>query len=307
MNNPKVSIIMANYNRAHTVARAIDSVLRQDMPDWELLIVDDGSTDNSRAVIESYVAKDTRIRAAFHERNLYMHAALNTGFELMRGEWFTTLDDDDEMVPSALSAMLRVLETVDASINAITCNCLDTTTGKFSGQGLDRDQWLDFKTLVTQCSGEYWGLTKRSLLGSQRFNSKMRGDAKSIVWLKISGTAKRYYLHEALRIYHTEGANRMTSKRRAINLDDRLGFYREMALETEYLELLKQYRPADYAAVQRNIALAMAMAGRRTEAWKAYREAKLRLPVAHRLAVMFALLSGRLAAQIVVKVAVKAR
>jgi glycosyltransferase involved in cell wall biosynthesis len=198
MNSPKVSIIMASYNRAHTLPRAIDSVLRQDMPDFELIIVDDGSTDNTRAVIESYVAKDTRIRAAFHERNLHVLAAKNTGFDLMQGEWFTTLDSDDEMVPSALSAMLRVLETVDPTINAITCNCLDTTTGKFSGQGLDRDQWLDFETLVTQCSGEHWGITKRSLLGNERFNSKMRGSAEGILWWKISRTAKRYYLHQAL-------------------------------------------------------------------------------------------------------------
>lgn len=307
MSKPRVSIIMAAYNRAGTLPRAIDSVLCQDMPDWELIIVDDGSTDNTRAVMESYVAKDTRIRAAFHERNLHVHAAKNTGFDLMQGTWFTTLDSDDEMVPSALSAMLRVLQTVDPTINAIECNCLDSTTRKFSGQGLDRDQWLDFQTMVTQCSGEHWGITKRSLLGSQRFNSKMRGSAEGILWWKISRTAKRYYLHQALRIYHTEGADRICRQRRTINLDDRLGYYREMALETEYLAQLRQYRPVDYAVVQRNIALAMGMAGRRAEGWKAYGEAKSRLAVPHRLAVLFALLGGRLAAQAVVKVGLKVR
>ena len=175
LNNPKVSIIMAAYNRADTLPRAINSVLCQDMPDWELIIVDDGSTDNTRAIIESYLSKDSRIRAAFHECNLHVNAAKNTGFDLMHGEWFTTLDSDDEMVPSALSSMLRLLKTVDSSIDAITCNCLDSTTGKFSGHGLDHDQWIDFETLMTRCSGEHWGLTKRSLLGDQRFNSKMRG------------------------------------------------------------------------------------------------------------------------------------
>jgi hypothetical protein len=94
------------------------------------------------------------------------------------------------------------------------------------------------------------------------------------------------------RIDHTEGADRISEKVRAINLDDRLGFYREMALETEYLGLLKRYRPGTYALVQRNIALAQATAGRRTEAWKAYREAKSQLPAAHRLAVIFASLAG---------------
>ncbi|HEY3268707.1 MAG TPA: glycosyltransferase family 2 protein [Armatimonadota bacterium] len=307
MTIPRVSVIMATYNRAGTLPRAIESVLRQDMPDWELIIVDDGSTDDSRAVIESYLAKDARIRAAFHERNLHVHAAKNTGFDLMRGEWFTTLDSDDEMVPSALGAMLNLVGAVDPSIDAITCNCLDATTGEFSGHGLDHSQWLDFETLVTRCSGEHWGLTRRSLLGNQRFNSRMRGGAEGILWWKLSLTAKRYYLHQALRIYHTEGADRLCGKRRIVNLDDRLGYYIAMVQETEYLELLKQYRPADYATVQRNIALAMAMTGQRVEAQRAYSEAKPGLAGTQRLVVILALLGGRYAAKAVVTLALRVR
>ena len=298
---------MASYNRANTLPRAIDSVLAQDMPDWELIIVDDGSTDNTRELIESYVAKDNRIRAAYHERNLHVHAAKNTGLDLMIGEWFTTLDSDDEMVPSALSSMLRLLETVDSSIDAITCNCVDTGTVQFSGQGLDRDQLLDFETLVTKCTDEHWGLTKRSLLGNLRFNGKMRGGAEGILWWKISKNAKRYYLHQALRIYHTDGADRLSQKVKSVNLKDRLGLYCELALETEYLGLKKQYQPEGYALLQRNIALAMVMDSRRAEAWTAYREAKSKLPVAHRIVILLALLGGRLAAQAVVKIALQIR
>ncbi|MFA6101893.1 MAG: glycosyltransferase family 2 protein [Victivallaceae bacterium] len=307
LNNPKVSIIMAAYNRADTLPRAINSVLCQDMPDWELIIVDDGSTDNTRAIIESYLSKDSRIRAAFHECNLHVNAAKNTGFDLMIGEWFTTLDSDDEMVPSALSTMLRLLETVDPAIDAITCNCLDSTTGKFSGHGLDHDQWIDFETLMTRCSGEHWGLTKRSLLGSRRFNSKMRGGAEAILWWEISKTAKRYYLNQALRIYHTDGANRLCGRRRTVNLEDRIGYYREMALETEHLELLRQYHPADYTLVQRNIALSLAMLGQRTKAWNAYREARPRLSLPQRTAVLMALLGGRQIARTIVKAALQTR
>jgi len=307
MNNPKVSVVMAAYNRASTLPRAIDSVLCQDMPDWELIIVDDGSTDNTRAVIEDYLAKDPRIRAAFHERNLHVHSAKNTGFDLMRGEWFTTLDSDDEMVPSALSVMLKVLETVDPTITAITCNCIDTTTGKFSGVGLDGDQYLDFEALVTRCSGEHWGLTKRSLLGDARLNGKMRGSAESILWWKISRYAKRYYIHQALRVYHTEGVDRICQKARGVNIEERMGYYREMAKEVEYLALMKQYRQGDFAIIQRNIALAMSMAGHRGAAWQAYREAKAKLPATHSLAVQAAILGGRLVAKAVVKLAVKVR
>jgi len=307
MNSPRVSIIMACYNRAHTLPRAIDSVLCQDMQDWELIIVDDASYDNSREVIDSYLRKDARIRAVFHECNLQVHAAKNKGFDLMRGEWFTTLDSDDEMVPSALSTMLRLLETVDPDIAAITCNCLDTRTGNFSGHGLDQDQWLDFPTMLAKCTGEHWGLTRRSLLGDLRFNSKMRGGAESILWWRISKNAKRYYLHQALRIYHTEGADRLCGHKRPVKMEDRLIYFRELALEIEYLELMKQYRPFDYARVQRSIALTMAVLGRKTEARRAYCEAKPHLPTIHRIAVAYALFTGPLLARAILYISVKMR
>lgn len=307
MYSPKVSIIMAAYNRADTMPRAIDSVLAQDMPDWELIIVDDGSTDNTISVIQSYLKKDSRIRAAFHERNLHVHATKNTGLDLMRGEWFTILDSDDEMMPQALSTMLSLLNTVDSSIDAITCNCVDSSTDEFSGKGLDHDQWLDFETLVTKCSGEHWGLTKQSLLGSNRFNSKMRGGGESILWWKISRTAKRYYIHKALRIYHTEGTDRICHRLHNVKLGDRIGFYLEMALEIEYLELLKQYSPVEYTTIKRNIALTMAIAGKNAEAREAYASVKRNLPLMHRVATLFAVIGGRFIAQTIVRLAVKVR
>jgi len=295
---------MPAFNRAHSLSMAIESVLRSDMTDWELIIVDDGSIDNTRAIIESYMAKDCRIRGAFHERNMHVHSAKNTGLDLMQGEWFTILDSDDEMLPSAFTDMLCLLSTVDPSIDAITCNCSDSISGEFTGKGLDHDQWLDFEKLVTKCSGEYWGITKRSLLGNERFNSKMRGGAEQILWWKLSLRARRYYLHKALRIYHTEGVDRIstTTTMNKNNFADRIEFYKEMALETEYLEVMKTLRPIDYAFILRNITLAMTILGRQREAWKVYREAKRYFSFKQRFPLYIVLLGGRTVLQACVNV-----
>lgn len=301
---PCVSVIIPTYNRAGTINRAIDSVLAQDYTDFELIVVDDGSSDNTHELLAGY--SDPRIVRINHGLNRGVTAALNTGLNAMRGEWFTFLGSDDEMTTNALSTMLLVLDQVSPEINAITTNCVDTTTGELSGKGLDGDQWLDFEKMITHCSGEHWGLTKRSLLGDLRFNEKLRG-GENVVWYKISRHATRYYIHKGLRIYHTEGEDRISQKARTVNLHDRIGFYRELALETEYLALLKQYQPVVYSVVQRNMALVMAMAGRRGEAWRAYRAAKPNMSLAHRLAVMVALLGGRYVAQGVVRIAVKVR
>jgi glycosyltransferase involved in cell wall biosynthesis len=81
---PTVSIVTATYNRADTLGRAIDSVLRQTYPDWELIVVDDGSTDRTSEVLSGYT--DERIRVFKHERNRGVTAAKNTGLDHMQGD-----------------------------------------------------------------------------------------------------------------------------------------------------------------------------------------------------------------------------
>src|SRR4030067_2423942 len=126
--SPKISVITRTYNRAHTLPRAIESVLRQDYGNWELIIVDDGSTDDTSIVLSKY--QDKRIKTIHHTRNQGVTAAGNTGLDHMSGEWFTLLDSDDEMMPDALSTMVRGLG-MDTAINAVTCNCIDFVTREF--------------------------------------------------------------------------------------------------------------------------------------------------------------------------------
>ncbi len=156
---PTVSIIMRSYNRAKTIRRAIESVLAQDFADWELIVVDDGSNDDTAGIASSY--NDARIRIKRHEKNKGQAAALNTGLDNIRGEWFTLLDSDDEMVtPNALSTLLSVPEKIDPTITAITCNCIDTQTGEFSGSGLESQQYLDGKNVHTKMQGGALGIDK---------------------------------------------------------------------------------------------------------------------------------------------------
>src|SRR5688572_7397445 len=86
------SIIMPTFNRAHIITDAIKSVLNQTDPNWELLVMDDGSSDNTRQVIESL--NDDRIRYVFQE-NSGAAAARNRGLSLARGEWVAYLDSDN--------------------------------------------------------------------------------------------------------------------------------------------------------------------------------------------------------------------
>ena len=111
MSAPRVSVILPVFNRASTLARCVGSVRAQTFADWELVAVDDGSTDDSIAALESI--RDPRIRVLRHERNRGPSAARNTAMAEARGDVFALLDSDDEWLPGKLAAQLDLLEICD--------------------------------------------------------------------------------------------------------------------------------------------------------------------------------------------------
>jgi glycosyltransferase involved in cell wall biosynthesis len=234
-----ISVIMATYNCAATLQRAVASVLGQTFEDWELIIVDDGSTDDTPRLLDGL--RDPRIVVVRHDRNRGVAAAKNTGFDHVRGDWFTTLDADDEMVPEALAVLLECARQTGAT--AVTCNCRDSVTGEMSGKGLTHDGWLPARA-AAEGSGEFWGLTQTSLLGDLRFDERLPGIRA--LWLKIDRKAKRYYLHRALRIYHTEGAQRVSVGLRAAGVKENARVYRLLGEDAEYLAALKEANPRGY-------------------------------------------------------------
>jgi glycosyltransferase involved in cell wall biosynthesis/lipopolysaccharide biosynthesis glycosyltransferase len=101
---PKFSVIMANYNNAAYIGQAIESVLNQTYPDWELIIIDDCSTDGSLEIIDNF-REDCRIRLIKHEHNRGYIAALKTGIAEVRSEYFGILDSDDCLRHDAIKIM----------------------------------------------------------------------------------------------------------------------------------------------------------------------------------------------------------
>lgn len=91
---PKFSVIIPIYNVAQYLSETIECVLNQTCGDFEMLLVDDGSTDGSEAICDSYAQKDSRVRV-FHKENGGVSSARNLGLEAAEGEWVTFLDGDD--------------------------------------------------------------------------------------------------------------------------------------------------------------------------------------------------------------------
>lgn len=104
---PFYSIVMATYNRSHMITRAIESVINQEYENWELIVVDDGSDDDTSAVVHKY--KDARIQYLFQD-NRGRSAARNVGVELSQGKMLCFLDDDDWYYPHFLIRMHDFIE-----------------------------------------------------------------------------------------------------------------------------------------------------------------------------------------------------
>ena len=101
---PKISVIIPLYNKEKIVERSVNSVLSQSFNDFELIIVDDGSTDNSLKIVESI--KDERIRIIV-QSNGGPSKARNTGIKNAKADWLYFIDADDEMLPKALDCLWR--------------------------------------------------------------------------------------------------------------------------------------------------------------------------------------------------------
>lgn len=107
---PLVSIIIPTYNHAQFLPDAVESVLSQTYSNWECIIVDDGSTDNTEEIVQNYLNRDTRIKYLSLTRNRGLSAARNVGIKESEGKYLVFLDADDYISPTKIEKEVKVLE-----------------------------------------------------------------------------------------------------------------------------------------------------------------------------------------------------
>ena len=108
--NPKVSVIVPCYNQAQFLAETLDSLLAQTHENWECIIVNDGSTDDTEAVAKEYCNKDNRF--IYHKKeNGGLSSARNAGLDIAQGDYVQFLDSDDILLPNKFEYQIRAMET----------------------------------------------------------------------------------------------------------------------------------------------------------------------------------------------------
>ncbi len=167
----KVSLIVPVYNAAGTLNRCVDSILKQDYPDFELILVNDGSRDDSARIAENYAASDIRVRAVSKE-NGGVSSARNLGLDLASGDYVQFVDSDDWLPMEAVKLLVREMEQQRADL--AVGDFFRVFEGKISQKGsidaggvITRDQYAEamMKTPADLYYGVLWNkLYRRDLI-----------------------------------------------------------------------------------------------------------------------------------------------
>ena len=159
---PKVSIIVPNYNHARFLRQRIDSILNQTFQDFELILLDDCSTDDSRSILSSY-ASDSRVRLEFNEKNSGgTYKQWNKGVRLARGEYVWIAESDDYADPRLLERLLQPLDSDPGTVLAFCRSVSVTEDGSVGGfaenhfWAADQDCWsVDYCRDGREVCGSY--------------------------------------------------------------------------------------------------------------------------------------------------------
>lgn len=133
------SICIPAYNRAHTISRTLDSLVRQSFRDFEVLVVDDGSIDDTESVVLGY--KGLIDLKYIKKKNGGKHTALNTGIDNAAGIFFMILDSDDWLSDNALEMLYALCEKIkdNEKYSGVLCRCVNSATGKMMGDVIPKE------------------------------------------------------------------------------------------------------------------------------------------------------------------------
>lgn len=209
----KVSVIIPCYNGEKIIGNAIKSVLNQTYKNWELIIVDDGSTDSSCEIVEHYLNND-KIKLVKNAYNKGIAKTMNKGIEVSKGDFIAFLDQDDIWHPTKLELQLQKFENADNSLGLVGCGMVFIENNKCRGIFRINDKKLDQTQILTKM---YTGTNSSSIMMLKKDCLKKIGlfDEKLIGWgdfemvFRVAKFYKIGYVNRLLvkKRVHSESAN----------------------------------------------------------------------------------------------------
>lgn len=206
------TVFTPTFNRAHTLHRVFDSLMQQTFNDFEWLIVDDGSTDDTKTQIQKWQAEASFAIRYYYQTNQGKHIAFNKGVQEAKGRFFVPLDSDDACKPKSLAGFLALWNDIpEADRDAFSGVCVlcEDQKGNIIGDHFPKPK-LDTNSCEVyykyRVKGEKWGFHRTEILKQFPFPEVqgVKFIPECIIWHNI---AKKYNIrcvNESLRIYYIE-------------------------------------------------------------------------------------------------------
>lgn len=223
MEKVKFTVFTPTYNRAHTLSRVYSSLVHQTFRSFEWLVVDDGSSDDTKSQIQDWINEaDFEIRYIFQE-NQGKHIAFNTGVQAAKGELFLPLDSDDAALPTTLEIFSKTWESIPlglrSNFSGVTGICVDEQ-GQVVGDLFPQSPFDSESAEILykyKVSGEKWGFQRTDILKNFSF-PVIAGEnfvPEGIVWAAIGRRYKTRYINDPVRVYFMDSGvgNRLTAIR----------------------------------------------------------------------------------------------
>lgn len=202
----KISIIIPVYNAEKTIRRCLESILTSKYEDYEVILIDDGSTDNSAAIISDYVSKDRRLKM-ITQLNAGPSSARNKGLELAKGDIIAFVDSDDYVRSDYLEQLSRAFEEKKADVVFFEFHRVTSDGVELSAHELPDIQPEYYKNLIALSEAEMFGYTwikalRKEISRKVRFDEDMNLFEDEIFTCELlEEPVKLFYLKEAIYFY----------------------------------------------------------------------------------------------------------
>jgi Glycosyltransferases involved in cell wall biogenesis len=223
MTNIRISIITAVYNRADKVHRVFESLELSTFRNFELVMVDDGSSDNLVDIVEYYRKRVTYPITFIKKKNGGKHTAINLMYEIARGEYIFSLDSDDELMPDAMGKALNVWDNMpERERNKYWCVCgrnvdnNSTIIGELFPDNINNKDFNISRKIASKIRGDKMSLQKLDIVKRYKFPEPKNVTfvTEKIVWNRIDKDYKQYYTNDIFGIVYKDAGNRLSNSAR---------------------------------------------------------------------------------------------
>ena len=255
MKQPTLTVIMPNYNHARFLPEALQAIIDQSFPPMEIIVLDDGSTDNSVEVIEGFARKDSRIRLVCNERNMGVEYSVQRLLSLASGDYFYSAGADDLVLPGFFEKSMHLLaQYPQAGLCSTTSKTIDVASGKVIGllppESISKDACYisPSQALTWLCRKESWLMgntciyNRELLLEAGGFIPELYAFCDGFIQLVIALKCGVCFVPETLAVWRLSTSGHAYTSSSDIDISLKMWSFAAQLMRTTYADLF----PVDF-------------------------------------------------------------